>query len=220
MTYQYYTNTNLKHKVSNWLHAALESGHSGRDITIRKVKSLFYQKGLTKEVRLFVSHFQVCQAPKYDTTAHHGLLQPLPIPEAVWIDISPKSGSYDVIFVVVDRLNIYNHFIALSHPFTTIEVAQIYLDNVFKLHGQPRSIVSDRDCVFLSHFWIVCSASMGLSLFSPQPTILKQMVKLRLSINAYRLILGACLVRNLKIGILGYPLLNGGIKPIFIQPFS
>lgn len=35
-------NTNLKHKVSNWLHAALESGHSGRDITIRKVKSLFY----------------------------------------------------------------------------------------------------------------------------------------------------------------------------------
>lgn len=111
-------------------------------MTIKRVKSLFYWKGLTKAVREFVRQCPVCQASKYDTAASPGLLQPLPIPQAVWIDISmdfitrlPKSGGFEVIFVVVDRLSKYSHFMALAHPFTALQVAQSYLDNVFKLHG-------------------------------------------------------------------------------------
>jgi IS30 family transposase len=65
----------------------------------------------------------------------------------------PKSGNKSVIMVVVDRLSKYAHFCALQHPFTTSTVAQLFMDQVFKLHGMPHSIVSDRDPTFTNNFW-------------------------------------------------------------------
>ncbi|KAL8114377.1 hypothetical protein AgCh_021297 [Apium graveolens] len=77
----------------------------------------------------------------------------------------PNSHGYSVIFVVVDRLSKFAHFMPLKHPFDAVQVAQVYLDNVFKLHGWPKSIVSDRDSIFLSKFW--------QSLFSIHGTVFK-----------------------------------------------
>jgi hypothetical protein len=65
----------------------------------------------------------------------------------------PKSGNKSVIMVVVDRLSKYAHLCALQHPFTTSTMAQIFMDQVFKLHGMPHSIVYNHDLTFTSNFW-------------------------------------------------------------------
>jgi len=113
----------------------------------------------------------VCQSCKYNTSPSPDLLQPIQIPKGVWKDVSMdfikglhKSFGKEVIFVVVDRFSKYAHFPALSHPFSTMDVAQAYLDHVFKLHGWPKSIISDRDRVFLSDFWQVLLSIQGTAL--------------------------------------------------------
>jgi hypothetical protein len=64
----------------------------------------------------------------------------------------PKSEGKDVIMVVGDHFSKYAHFMSLSHPYTAPIVAKVFMDNVYKLHGLPASIVSDRDPIFFSRF--------------------------------------------------------------------
>jgi hypothetical protein len=89
----------------------------------------------------------VCQCNKGEMVKSSGTLQPLPIPPGIWKDISMnfftglhKSGNKSIIMVVVDRLSKYAHLCALQHLFTASTVAQIFMDQVFKLHGMSYSI--------------------------------------------------------------------------------
>lgn len=68
------------------------------------------------------------------------------------VNLPPYKGK-SVIWVEIDRLSKYAHFTALSHPYVASMVVQLFVGNIFKLHGMPESITSDRDPVFLSKFW-------------------------------------------------------------------
>jgi hypothetical protein len=87
-------------------------------------------------------------------------LQPLPILPMVCIGISmdffvglPKYGNKTIIMVVVDCISKYAHFCVLEHSFKASMVAQVFMDNIFKLHGMMQSIVMDHDPTFTSNFW-------------------------------------------------------------------
>ncbi len=126
---------------------------------------------MKKQIESVIQSCEVCAQNKSATTGYQGLLQPLPIPSQIWTDISmdfvealPKSEGKDTIMVVVDRLTKYAHFIPLKHPFTARDIARVFMDTIYKLHGCPKSIVSDRDKIFTSQFWTELFRLLGTQL--------------------------------------------------------
>lgn len=141
-------------------HASPLGGHAGISRTKVRLASQFYWPTMNRDIKDFVSQCLICQQAKASTARPAGLLHPLPIPAQIWEDISmdfitglPNSNAYSAILVVVDRLSKYSHFTALKSDYTAAKVAEIFINTMVKLHGSPKSIVSDRDKVFTSQFW-------------------------------------------------------------------
>ncbi|PKA50779.1 putative mitochondrial protein [Apostasia shenzhenica] len=150
----------LRRKIATIIHSDPAGGHSGIEGTTIKVRSIFCWRGIRKSVRKVVRECEVCQKNKVENIASPGLLQPLPIPSRLWTDITmdfieglPSSYSKHSIWVIVDRLSKFAHFISLSHPYTAAVLAQIFIEHIYRLHGMPERIVSDRDPIFMSRFW-------------------------------------------------------------------
>lgn len=122
----------------------------------------------------------MCQWNKTEGVHPASLLQPLSVSDQIWEDLGmdfneglPKSGGYNSIMVVVDSLSKYAHVILLSHPFSTKQVEEVFIQEFIKHHGISKSIVSNRDNIFLSHFWKELFSMWGTKLnhsiaFHPQ----------------------------------------------------
>ncbi|CAO2169811.1 unnamed protein product [Urochloa humidicola] len=153
-------NPQLQRKLLSASHESAIGGHSGVPATYMRMKKLFAWKGMKADITHFVKHCMVCQQAKPDRSKSPGLLQPLEIPSEAWQIISmdfveglPQSSSANCVLVVVDYLTKYAHFLPLRHPFTAPVVARVFMDNVYKLHGLPQAIVTDRDRIFTSNWW-------------------------------------------------------------------
>lgn len=150
----------LRRELFLHFHACAIGGHSGVHVTRKRLSSQLYWKGLTTDVKRWIRECITCQKCKGESVASPGLLQPLPIPNRAWFVISidfieglPVSNQKNSILAVVDHLTKYGHFFSLTHPYTAKDVASEYLSHVYKLHGMPDSIISDRDRIFVSNFW-------------------------------------------------------------------
>jgi transposase InsO family protein len=118
----------------------------------------------------FIKSCDSCQRVKPRFGKPPGLLQPLPIPEAPWTSVSmdfvtglPKSkAGYDAILVVVDRLTKMARLIPTHTSVTARQTAQLFLDEVFRQHGMPDELVTDRDPRFTGNFFRSLCELMGV----------------------------------------------------------
>lgn len=161
----------IKSQLLYEYHSTPIGGHAGFLRTYARLALQFYWPGMFQDVKAFVRHCTICQQAKSAHTHPAGLLQPLPIPQQIWEDISfdfitslPASKGFTVIFVIVDRLSKFGHFVPLKSDFSSTSVAEAFIKNVVKLHGIPKTIVSDRDKIFLSQFWKHLFKAMGITL--------------------------------------------------------
>ena len=148
-------NAELRTQIANGCHDSQIVGHFGQDETIEIVCQDFYWKGLTAWINDYVRSCDECQQNKSPRDARFRLLQPLQVPYAAWTSIStdfitqlPESHGRTQIMVVDDRFTKMAHFIAQERNATAKDVADVFLREVWKLHGLPTEIISGIDAKF------------------------------------------------------------------------
>ncbi|KAJ9533777.1 hypothetical protein QJQ45_026860 [Haematococcus lacustris] len=152
----------LRKKVIYTMHDTRSAGHLGMTKTLEQVTRWFTWPSVSENVKSYVRSCHSCQVNKSSAKKPAGLLQPLPTPERPWDSVSmdlivklPASGpnKYDSILVFVDRLTKMVHLVKTWESMTATQYANMFLKHVFRLHGMPRSVVSDRGPQFHNKFW-------------------------------------------------------------------
>ena len=147
-------------KVLQLRHDFPAAGHFGFNKTMELISRDYWWPQMWKFVKEFIRSCETCARAKIPRHRPYGLLQPLPISKGPWLSLSmdfitdlPSSNLKDSILVVVDRLTKMAHFIPCNKTITGEETAKLFLENIYRIHGLPNDIVSDRGSQFISNFW-------------------------------------------------------------------
>ncbi|KAI2647543.1 Transposon Tf2-9 polyprotein [Labeo rohita] len=150
----------LRSEVIQWGHCSNVACHPGVNRTLHVVKQRFWWPLMARDVRSFVLACSICAIGKTSNRPPDGLLQPLPVPSRPWSHIAldfvtalPPSQGNTVVLTVVDRFSKAAHFIPLPKLPSAKETAVTVVDHVFRLHGLPTDVVSDRGPQSVSKFW-------------------------------------------------------------------
>ena len=151
---------NLRHRIMQNAHDSPAAGHRAAGGMQQNIRRDFWWPNWSTDIERYCKTCPVCQRTKYRTTVPYGLLKPLQVPDRKWGSVSMDfvtnlpvtKHKNDTIMVVVDRLTKMVHLIPMQLTTSAPQVAQLLNTHVFKLHGLPDSVVSDRDPRFVSHF--------------------------------------------------------------------
>jgi hypothetical protein len=165
-------NAELRNTILDEAHKSKLSIHPGATKMYQDLKQRFWWSGMKKQVAEYVASCLTCQKAKIEHQKPAGFLQSLDVPQWKWDSISmdfvvalPKTQrKFDSVWVIVDRLTKSAHFIPVRTNYTVAKYAEIYIEEIVKLHGVPSSIVSDRDSKFTSHLWKELQEALGTKL--------------------------------------------------------
>ena len=162
----------IKSKLLQEHHDVPLGGHVGIHKTMERLSRKWYWPKMKRNVEDYIRSCVACQQNKPSHQRPMGLLQPLPIPDRRWQQVTmdlitqlPESRSgHDAVFVVVDKLTKMVHYIPTKTTADAPELARLFMKDVVKHHGVPESIVSDRDTRFTSLFWKSLWEQLGTKL--------------------------------------------------------
>ncbi len=150
----------LRSNVIRWGHCSNVACHPGVNRTSCLVKQRFWWPLMARDIHDFVLACSVCATSKTSNRPPDGLLRPLSVPSRPWSHIAldfvtalPPSNGMTVVLTVVDRFSKAAHFIPLPKLPSAKETAVTVIDHIFRLHGLPMDVVSDRGSQFVSKFW-------------------------------------------------------------------
>ncbi|XP_057708757.1 uncharacterized protein tanc1b isoform X4 [Corythoichthys intestinalis] len=154
--------------VLKWSHTSKFACHPGVSRTFFLLSQKFWWPGMRKDVMDYVSACSVCARGKAVHRAPAGLLRPLPVPSRPWSHVAldfitglPRSRGHSVILTVVDRFSKMVHFVALPKLPSALETADLLVTHVFRTHGIPCDLVSDRGPQFVSRVWAAFCKALG-----------------------------------------------------------
>ena len=130
---------------------------------------------IRRYVHRYVDGCDICQRSKPTHHSRYGLMHPIPAAHAPWKRIStdfivklPVSNGYDSIMVVIDKNTKLDHFIPTNESVNSQDTTKLFLQHVWRYHGTPEEVISDRGPVFVSKFMTrICN----LLRIKPSPTI-------------------------------------------------
>ncbi|QRV79897.1 Retrotransposable element Tf2 protein [Ceratobasidium sp. AG-Ba] len=144
------------------------AGHQGQARTLELISRRYYWPAMKQQVNRFVETCEICQRSKGHK--QYAPQKPLPIPQKPWEDIAydfivklPESQGMDSILVVIDRFSRQAHFIPCLESTNAEGVADLFIKEVWKLHGLPKTTVSDRGPTFNSQFLKALYAKLGIN---------------------------------------------------------
>ena len=162
----------LQRRILEEAHKGEFTVHPGVTKMYQDLKKMFWWPGMKSNVVSFLSKCLVCQKVKAEHQKPSGMLQPLEILEWKWESISmdfvmglPRMPTgYDAIWVIVDRLTKFAHFLPIRANYPLERLAQLYIQEIIRLHGIPLTIISNRDPRFTSRFWGALQEAFGTKL--------------------------------------------------------
>ena len=141
------------------LHGGGLASHFGITKTLQAIEARYYWPNLRRDIRRLIGRCSTCTIGKL-TKQNMGQYLPLPVPTAPWQEVSldfvlglPRTRrQFNAVLVVVDRFSIMAHFITCSKTTDVAHTARLLFNEVVRLHGVPRSIVSNCDVRLTSNF--------------------------------------------------------------------